>query len=257
MHYNEVKKRIDAAYSLLRETSTTKEKFESIRTLLHGINPKIDEKLTLCSKELTKIDQIKKGAVIELIADNIPENTEEQKRRKRYLLLFIKWWNDLKSEVKRVQAEFEKSKHKGQSSHSVSAMGKIFSFAKGPLGIITIAAVGVVVTLQAISVNITIRNQGCSPINPATTVPVSLPGFSLPKEAIESGQSAVATIPAIPVTVNATNPNSITVSISAYTLPFDLTGGDVDFIFDGTSLLNKNTSLNLGGTKEHELIVSC
>lgn len=133
------KEKVLAAYRLLEEDSTTKEKFESITTLLKGINPKIDQALARVSKAGGDLEKIEKGEVIELTLENIPAESEEEKKRKKRLLLFIRFWKDLKSEVERVKLELERGNQTGKQD-----MGKITAFAKGPFGIFTILAVIVV-----------------------------------------------------------------------------------------------------------------
>lgn len=103
MNSQEVKKRIEAAYTLLSEETTTREKFESIRTLIKGINPQLDKQLARVSGALADVEKLQKGQVIELSAEHLPDRTEEDKRRKRALILLIKSWRQLHSEVERVK----------------------------------------------------------------------------------------------------------------------------------------------------------
>ena len=103
MNSREARKRLQAAQTLLLELSTTREKFTAIRNLINGIHPKIDSALHQCDEHLSTWDKIESGDVIHLTADHLPENTEEEKRRKKFLLLFIKSWKDLKGEVARVE----------------------------------------------------------------------------------------------------------------------------------------------------------
>lgn len=90
------------------------------------------------SRALANLRRIHEGQVIELSAENLPIQTEEQKKRKKALILFIKTFKDLKSEVKRVKAELESVQTSGDQ---ISSFAKIARFAKGPFGIITIFAV--------------------------------------------------------------------------------------------------------------------
>src|SRR3989338_8642522 len=101
------KGRIFAAHKLLLEKTTSKEKFESIRTLLKGINPHIDTKLEQVSQVFQKIEQFKKGEVIDLTAEHLPEKTEEEIERKKLFLLLLRNWKQLHKEVDRVKKEFE------------------------------------------------------------------------------------------------------------------------------------------------------
>ncbi len=138
----DIKKRLIAAYELLSEESTSLKKFENIRILIKGVNPNLDKRLDEASLLLSSFQKIQKGEIIELTAENIPEKTEGEKKRKKTLLLLIKVWKDLKNEVERLKIEFEKMKKKDQNK--VESAEKIIAKAKGPFGIITITAILVI-----------------------------------------------------------------------------------------------------------------
>ncbi len=138
----EIKKRMFAAHKILTEQTTSRQKFESIRTLIKGLNLQIDKALESCSKALTDLEKVHKNEIIELTVEKLPEITEEDKRRKKALLWFIKNWKSLQSEVERVQKELDQ---KSKTADQKMAKGwKIISTTKGPLGIITIIAVIIV-----------------------------------------------------------------------------------------------------------------
>lgn len=130
---------MQAAHKLLLEETTTRQKFESIRTLIKGINPTVDKTLTQTSQALADYEKLHKGEVIELTAEKLPENTEEQKKRKKALLFLLKSWKQLLSEVERVQSEFEKEKQEGGKPQDT--WSRIVAGAKGPFGIITLGAI--------------------------------------------------------------------------------------------------------------------
>lgn len=138
MYPQEQIKRVEAAQKLLTDGATTIEKFESIRTLLQGMNPQIDKILGSCSNVLSKIKKMQEGDIIELSAETLPEETEEEKKRKKTLLLFIRYYKQLESEVERITKEFKNVNH---GADKIKTTGKIFSLAKGPFGIITIVAI--------------------------------------------------------------------------------------------------------------------
>lgn len=150
MNASETKQRILAAEKLLQDHSTTREKFESVRGLIKGLNPTLDKALGDCSAALTKLGKLQQGEVIELTAEHLPEQTEEQKNRKKALLWFIKNWKQLKGEVERVKGELEELDSKGEgktAQQQISNLTKLVAFAKGPLGIITIVAILAVLSL--------------------------------------------------------------------------------------------------------------
>ncbi|MBI4080178.1 MAG: hypothetical protein HY430_00215 [Candidatus Levybacteria bacterium] len=155
MDQKEINSRIRAAYALLTEETTTREKFESVRTLIKGIHPKIDRALDDTSQTLSDYEKLHKGEIVELMVEKLPDNTEEQKKRKKALLVLIKNWKQLQSEVERVKGELEKAEERqgrvetasnagAPASDAAVAGSKILAGAKGPLGILTIVAIIIV-----------------------------------------------------------------------------------------------------------------
>lgn len=137
--------RITAASKLLFDESTTQEKFEAICKLLKGINPGLDKKLDVCQKAISAVEKVQKGDLIELSAEVLPENTKEEKKRKRALLDFIRLWKGLQSEVERIKSELEPLQKKDASSQEkISSASRIIGAAKGAFGFITIAAIIIV-----------------------------------------------------------------------------------------------------------------
>lgn len=163
------KQKIDAAYRVLSEESTTIEKFDSASKLLAGINPKIDNILSSCSKSLSALGKLQRGEIIELTAENIPSETEEQKKRKKAILAFIKTYKELKGEVERVKKELSNI-----SQSPVNTLGNIAALAKGPFGLITALALIIVLALFALN-----NNQNQSQIQTTTASPLATP-FSTP-----------------------------------------------------------------------------
>ncbi|MBI3576701.1 hypothetical protein HY086_01530 [Candidatus Gottesmanbacteria bacterium] len=154
MDYTDVKHRLEAAQKLLVADAITRDTFESVRTLIRGIHPRIDHHLTTCSTALAKVEKIKEGEVIELTVEAIPEDTEEKKKRKKALLLFIRSWKDLKGEVARIQKEFDHQQEaKHTASEEVAGIGRILGAAKGPFGLITAVAVVVVLGMLLVKGN--------------------------------------------------------------------------------------------------------
>lgn len=167
MNPQDLKKRILAAYDLLSEETTTWAKFESIRTLIEGRNSRIDQILSSISKFRSEISKLQEGDIIQLSAENLPEKTEKEKKRKKAILLFIRHWKQLKAEVERVKREFNQSE--GKDSDKTSNFANIATRAKGPLGLITIAAVIIVV------VGIALNSQKQTTPNEQASSPTSTP----------------------------------------------------------------------------------
>ena len=59
MDVQDTKTRILAAYKLLTEETTTQEKFESVRTLIKGIHPRVDAHLEKTSQALVHLERKK------------------------------------------------------------------------------------------------------------------------------------------------------------------------------------------------------
>lgn len=142
MERKDLRDKMQAAHKLLLEETTTREKFVSIRTLIKGINPTIDKTLTQTSQALADYEKFHKGEIIELSIEKLPEQTEEQKKRKKALLFLLRSWKQLQSEVERVQSEFEKEKQEGRKAQDT--WSRILAGAKGPFGMITLGAVLIV-----------------------------------------------------------------------------------------------------------------
>ena len=254
MSPSDIKAKVDAAMTLLSESSTTFDKVRSITGLLKGINPKLDELVVAGEKHLGAIENVTQGAVIELAAGALPEGTEEEKRKKKALLLFIKYWDDLKSEVARVRAELDSKST--QKANTGPAWWNILKAAKGPLAAITILAVGVAL-LAATSVDIVIKNEGCSTLYSSSKMTVSIPGLRLPGEPLASGGSVTATIPPLSVTVDGTSGTSLVLTSLKFNYTIQLSKSVTDIVFDGQSLLGKKLNIDLGERKSHVLTLQC
>jgi hypothetical protein len=236
---------------------TTFGKFEKVRTLIKGINPKVDIALAEAAGVISKLKKIQKGEVITLAAEGLPEDTPQKKKRKKALLLFLARWKTLKAEVKRVreihQSDGTKLEKTSQVAHG----------ARGPWGLLTALAVGVVAVggvlayLNSAAVSVMIENNGCAPITPVIDAPVSIPGISLPSSTIDDGGQAEAKLPPLTVAVDGSRRNLITLSTLGLTMNYELGGEGINLVFDGESLLGKQTTINLGESKTHDLVIYC
>ncbi len=254
----QVLQRLERAETLLDADSTTKAKFYALRKLVKGINPALDKKLSTISRTLKQIDLYKHGKVVELTVHHLPEDTKERKKRKKYLLLLLKQWKGLKSEVKRVKKELQKSSQQSSAS-KVRSGGKLLATAKGPLGLVTVMAAviaGGVIYLNTQSVTITIKNVNCETIEPIG-MNFNLPGIKLPNEPIPAGGQTTLMLPPFLVQVDASNPNKINLSALRMNLNFDRSRVGGDILFNGQSLLNRVTDIKLGSQKSHIITVTC
>lgn len=131
-----------SVYNLLSQDGISLSSFEHINTILKGIHPDLDKKLEACQKALHVVEKVMEADFITLSAENLPEKDEKQKKRKKALLFFISSVKNLQGEIKRIDAEF--SQGNGSSQNTMWHIGRIIKFAKGPFGLITIAALVVV-----------------------------------------------------------------------------------------------------------------
>lgn len=261
MNYKEYRKRLLAADKLLRQKTTSRRKFESIRKLIKGINPTIDGHLAKISKTLKKLDKIKKHKVIDLTLEHLPEKTKEQKKRKKLLFLLIRNWKKLGREVKKLEKEIQQQQNnQTPTADKITGMGRVAALAKGPLGAVTIAATIIavgIVTLKSKSVKVVIKNQGCQTIQPRVSLPISIPGLKLPDQPIPDGGKAMAELPPLSFTVDGSSDKAISLSAYGMNFNFQLQGTGNDVTFNGQSLLGKRTQIRLGSAPQHEIILRC
>lgn len=255
MKYKDVLKRIEVAQAIFADQSMTPEKFKALQTLLKGIHPNIDAILARCTKEWERLSHIEKGEAIELVLEGLPEGTEKEKKRKKFLLLFLSAWKDLQKEVKRVQAELAKSSGDHPKQSKLQSWGNILGVAKGPLGFITILAVGWV-ALSATSVEISVENRGCDTMYPTSYANIPLPGISLPKEPILSGDLGFVHLPPLDLQVDGQTPGRVTLSALRLNYHFDIPT-DVSLTFNGESLIGSSRDIYLRESKKHALVVQC
>ena len=249
----DMRKKLVAARDLLDGETTTRAKLAALTTLLMGVHPKTDALLLECNKHLATIGKFEEGDITHLSADMLPERTEEEKKRKKALLFFIRSWKELKSEVARIQSELE-GQQPGTSQ--ASTWGRIFAFSKGPLILVGVVAVGLT-ALSATSVATTIRNQGCSTIETAGGLPIPIPGLSLPKEPIPSGGSGVAKLPPLTIEVDGESGDALSFGALGLSMSIELTSEIDEITFNGVSLLGTKTQIRLSEKKEHSLVITC
>lgn len=250
MHHLIHRKRLHAALELLDKRELNRATFDQVRTLLSGLNNKLDHTLESASKAYKQIEQMQKSDVVELVLESIPDVTPEDKKRKKAILFFLKFWKDLKSEVARIEKEL--NVHEGKA-HSAA---KIVSRAKGPLGLITLAAL-VVAVMKVTEVSVVIKNINCGPITPPTGIALNIPGLKVPSEAIRTGGEGLAKLPPLSATVDATQANNVQLKIYGMTFNFSLASSGINLYFNDKLLNGSMTSINLGEQKSHTLTIRC
>jgi len=142
MNTKDAREKIEAALELLKKDSTNRDKFENIRTLIEGVNPKVDKALATASKALSDYERFKKGD-IKLFIENVPVGSREDKKKKKRLLFLIRSWEQLRGEVERLSESLEQGKEQTKAEQAQS-LAKILTTTKGKFGLITIAAAGVI-----------------------------------------------------------------------------------------------------------------
>ena len=247
--------KLEAAQKLLTETTTSREKFSAIHSIVKGVHPKIDWLFTTAEKHLSTIDKIQEGEFTHLSAEHLPEITEEEKKRKKAILFFIESLKDLKSEIARVRDELLQEQLTQNNVNTTSIFGRIVRYAKGPLGLITLIAIGAVV-MQQTSVTIKIVNTGCATLIPSGTH-INLPGLSFPSAPIPSGGSALMTLPPLTITVDGTDSQKLILSSLKFTFTFELPPTMSALTLDDQSLLGKKSIIKLSEKASHELKLMC
>lgn len=144
----DLQRKINAAQKLLTQAGPNLATLQSVQTLVKGVHPKIDETLMILTKHLSDWQRVGGGQIVEISAEYLPEGTEPEKERKRIVLLVLRHWKDLKSEVNRVGQELGQNQNQVDSHNQINSWTKIAAGAKGPLGIITLVAVVGVVGYQ-------------------------------------------------------------------------------------------------------------
>jgi len=108
---------------------------------------------------------------------------------------------------------------------------------------------------------ISIKNNGCDTIMPVTYIPIKIPGLSLFNEPIVDGGTGTIKLLPIPVTVDASQRGSISVGVSAVTMPIpsgeNVAAAASSITFDGVELLGEKTTLNLANRPSHEIVITC
>ncbi len=252
----EYRSQLEAAYILLEGDSTSLEKFEKIKSLISGINPDLDKKLAAATSSLNHLKALWNTDVIHFASHSLPATTPKEKKRKKALLLFIASWKSLKSEFMRIQGYYETSTVNPASTTAVVV--KTGLFAKGPFGLITLAAIAVVgvgLLLRQATTTVTIENSGCPPLT-VPELPYKIPGLLLPASPITAGTSAAAKLPALSVAVRASS-STISATILGQTGIYSLPARVTDVRFDGNSLLNTSTTLKLATAESHTLLIQC
>ena len=120
-----------------------------------------------------------------------------------------------------------------------------------------IVFVGVVV-LNANSVELDIVNRNCATIVIAGEFPgLDWFGMSLPDKPIVASSTGVARLAPLALTIDATDPATVNLTLGVFTLPVGNSSALAQATFNGTPLLGKRTTINLGAKPKHEMIVQC
>ncbi len=251
----EIKRRFQTVMEILSSGSAPIAKLRSVGGLLSGLNPRVDGILKEYDKNLGVLEQLSDGDLVTLSAERLPEGTEEEKKRKRVVLAFLRFKEELASEIARVEKEMDSAKSES-GEHDASMWGRIFGAAKGPLALATVFAV-VVGVMHTTAVSVLIENAGCATIDARTAVPVSIPGLKLPNGPIPTNGTATAVFPPLLLTVDGTAPGVLSFSALAFDLSIQLSSSITDVTWNGAPLIGKKSEIKLSERKEHVLRVTC
>lgn len=257
----EQKNKIKLGLELLCNSTTSLDHIQKIAQLVKGLNPKIDSKLDSITEIADKIQKVQEGDVISLSAEKLPEQTDKQKNTKKLVLLLLAQWKDLHAEVTRIRDLQAAASTTGVLSKTTATKaGKIGLTMKGPLGVVTIMAAGIVAVgsfVNSRAVTIAIKNEGCKPLGPFSTTAINIPGLMVPSDAIIKGESANIKIPGLAIKVDATNKGEVSLSALNYSKTIHIPYEIQDLVFDGESISGKTTMIDLSNSKTHDLFVKC
>lgn len=108
------------------------------------------------------------------------------------------------------------------------------------------------------SVTISVKNRGCETIQPPVWFfPVNLPAVSLPTHPIRDGEEGIVKLPPITFSVDTTQDKKITLKAFGLQIGFELADERIKLILNGQSIMTRQSTIDLGKQKEHELIISC
>lgn len=247
---DKVAEKVRAAIAIMSEPELTLAKAQSILTLLSGINTKLDRLVRASTKALGTLELATSGAYIELVAEQIPETTPEEKKRKKTLLFFIQSWENLGREVLRIESLI----NNGQSVTDSSFWSAVLVGAKGPFAAVTLLAV-VAVGLHFTSTTISIESDGCPPLTAERGV--TLPGMVIPGEALRPGHVVEMRLPPIPITVDGMTPGKISLTSPVFHFDFTITDAVTNVTFNGTSMIGRTLPVSLSDQPLHRMRVIC
>lgn len=116
---------------------------------------------------------------------------------------------------------------------------------------------GIIATvLNVTAVTIRIKNNGCETIYPSAYSIIKIPGLQLPQGPIADGGTGVAKLPPITFNVDMTG-STIRFKTFGFNINFQLATSGIDLVFNGNSLVGKNSIITLRDKSEHELLVNC
>lgn len=147
---------------------------------------------------------------------------------------------------------------RGDLGKAITAHSKSHSHGHWKLGAFLAAAAAVgaaIIYLKQSAVTLVVHNQGCAPMNVTGSVPLNIPGISLPGTIPTGGQASIK-VPPLTASVDATSRTTVHISILKMSLTFAIEPG-IDVLFDGVSLIGKNSTLRLADSPQHNVIVSC
>lgn len=255
------KENLKVSLELICEETTSLSKVKKLAILLKNTNPKIEKQLETITEVIEKIQAVQDGDVIGLSAERLPETTDKQRKRKALILLLLKNWDSLGSEVTRLNDLYNVASTTGALSTQTAVKGsKIAATMKGPAGIITIIAAGIVAVgalLNNNAVEINVKNEGCPPIPAVSKKTIDIPGLKMPSDSIVNGDTDTIKVPGVNLEANINKSGYTSLSILGINKSFQLPYAYDDIIYNGQSLMDKNTTLELSKSESHELIIRC
>ena len=135
--------------------------------------------------------------------------------------------------------------------------GGLLGLLGGAILVLAVLVAIAVIIVEASSVSVVIKNNGCATIPVPGELPFYVPGVSLPKLPIPQNGQGTLKAPPLTIGVDATRKGSVTLSAAGVSFPLAFVGSVDSITLDGKPILGQNTTVNLGERAQHELVVTC
>ncbi len=109
--------------------------------------------------------------------------------------------------------------------------------------------------LTTSAVTVLATNEDCDPIRVTGSIPVRLPGLSLP-DTIPTGTTQTFRVPRVVATIDASNDDPIRISLLGMQFPATMRPG-LSVTADGMQIIGNFTTIRLGEQPVHKIVIAC